>query len=285
MRAMSEFDLHCHSSISDGTLPPAEVVRRAAANGVRVLALTDHDEVAGLVEARVTAAEVGITLIAGVEISVSWRSHQVHIVGLGLDPEEPTLVARLKAMRDGRYGRAERMAAELARLGIPGALEGAARYAGGSIIGRTHFARFLVEQGIAKDVKSVFDHYLGTGKPGYVPHQWASLTDALSWIRGAGGIAVIAHPFRYKLSSNERSNLYKEFKALGGEGIEVAYGSASADEQRDAASAARRHGFLASCGSDFHSPGESMIDLGRIAPLPEDLTPVWEKLLNVKGEK
>ncbi|MDD5296308.1 MAG: PHP domain-containing protein [Rhodocyclaceae bacterium] len=275
---MSEFDLHCHSSISDGTLPPAEVVRRAAANGVRLLALTDHDDVAGIAEARASAAEVGITLVAGVEISVSWRGHQVHIVGLGLDPENAELVSQLKAMRDGRFGRAQRMAEELARLGIPGALEGAARYAGGSIIGRTHFARFLVEQGIARDVKSVFDHYLGTGKPGYVPHEWASLSDTVGWIRGAGGIAVIAHPFRYKLSSNERSNLYKEFKALGGEGIEVAYGSANEQERRDAASAARRHGFLASCGSDFHGPGESMIDLGNVPPMPEDLTPVWAKL-------
>lgn len=272
---MSEIDLHCHSSVSDGTLPPAEVVRRAAANGVKLLALTDHDEVAGLAEARATAADVGIRLVNGVEISVSWREHQVHIVGLGFDAENPALVGSLKAMRDGRFGRAERIAAELARLGIPGAMEGAARYAGGSLIGRTHFARFLVEEGIARDVKSVFDHYLGTGKPGYVPHQWSSLPDAVSLIRGAGGLAVIAHPYRYKLSSNERSKLYQEFKALGGQGIEVAYGAANEQERRDAASAARRHGFLASCGSDFHDPFESLIDLGHVPPIPEDLTPVW----------
>lgn len=275
---MSEFDLHCHSNISDGLLPPAEVVRRAFANGVRVLALTDHDDVAGVAEARAAASELGMVLVPGVEISVSWRGHQVHIVGLGVDPDNPVLCASLKAMRDGRYARAERMAEELARLGIHGALAGAGRYAGGSIIGRTHFARYLVEQGICKDVKSVFDHYLGQGKPGYVPHQWADLADTLSWIQGAGGLAVIAHPFRYRLSSNERSHLYQAFKASGGVGLEVAYGAASPDERRDAASAARRHGFLASCGSDFHGPGESLIDLGRVPALPDDLVPIWSRL-------
>ena len=275
---MSEYDLHCHSSISDGTLPPGEVVRRAAANGVRVLALTDHDDVAGLPDARAVADELGITLVNGVEISVSWHDHQVHIVGLGLDARNENLVTNLKAMRAGRHARAERMAAELAKRGIHDALEGAAQYAGGSIIGRTHFARYLVQIGIARDVKSVFEHYLAHGKPGYVPHQWASLADAVKWIRGAGGIAVIAHPFRYRLSSNERSHLYEEFKALGGEGIEVAYGAANPEERRDAASAARRHGFLASCGSDFHGPGESLVDLGKVPPLPDDLPPVWSRL-------
>lgn len=279
MRAMSEYDLHCHSNISDGTLPPGEVVRRAAANGVKVLALTDHDDVAGLAEARAVADTLGVSLLNGVEISTSWRDHQVHIVGLGVDVANEGLVNSLAAMREGRLERAGRIAAELAKLGIHDALEGAAQYAGGSIIGRTHFARYLVQIGIARDVKSVFDHYLGHGKPGYVPHRWASLADALSWIQGAGGIAVIAHPFRYRLSSNERSHLYQEFKALGGQAIEVSYGAANDTERRDAASAARRHGFLASLGSDFHGPEESWIDLGRIHPLPADLVPVWTRLL------
>ncbi len=280
---MASFDLHCHSNISDGLLPPQEVVRRAAANGVTVLALTDHDDVAGLSAARTEAEALGVRLINGVEISVTWRSHQIHIVGLGFDCDNPVLVQALQAMRAGRYARAERIAAELELRGIRGALQGAARYAGGSIIGRTHFARFLVEQGIAKDVHAVFDHYLGYGKPGYVPHQWASLADALAWIHGAQGVAVLAHPFRYRLSSNERSRLYQDFKALGGAGIEVCYGSASLDERRDAAQAARRHGFLASCGSDFHGPGESAVDVGCVAPLPPDLTPIWHNWPGLQG--
>ncbi len=276
---MLRADLHCHSSISDGVLTPTELVQHAVACGVDMLALTDHDDVAGTLEAANAARETALSFIPGVEVSVSWGEHSLHIVGLGVDPSEPILVAGLQSIRDGRQGRAERMALELEKIGIRGSLEGATRHAAGSsIIGRTHFARFLVEQGLAADVKSVFDHYLARDKAGYVPHHWVGLDVAINWIRGAGGIAVIAHPARYRISSKERHHFYEVFKELGGEAIEVVSGAAHAHEQRDAANTARRFGFLASCGSDFHAPGESHIDLGAIPPLPEDLVPVWERL-------
>lgn len=279
MPAMLRADLHTHSAVSDGLLAPVELVLRAAARGVELLALTDHDDVAGCEAAAAAAKASGIAFVAGTEISVSWGEHSLHIVGLGIDPANPGLVAGLQGIRDGRYGRAERMAEELARLGIRGALEGATRHAaGGSIIGRTHFARFLVEQGLAPDVKTVFDHYLARDKPGYVPHHWAGLDEAIAWIRGAGGIAVIAHPARYRLASNERRRLYEAFQALGGQAIEVVSGAAHPNDMRDTANAARRFGFLASCGSDFHAPDESHVDLGGIPPLPADLPAVWDHL-------
>lgn len=273
-------DLHCHSTISDGLLTPAEVVARAAGNGVDLLALTDHDDLGGLAEAGQAAAARGIRFINGVEISVAWEDSSVHIVGLGMDPHHEPLRAGLAQLRQGRLGRAERMAAELARIGIHGALEGALRHAGNpEMVGRAHFARFLVEQGLARDVKNVFDHYLATGKPGFVPHQWASLDQAVGWIRGAGGVAVIAHPARYRLGSNARSRLYHAFKALDGCAIEVVSGVHSQEEIHALASVARHHGFEASSGSDFHGPTESLTDLGRLPPLPPDLTPVWRRWL------
>lgn len=279
MPPMLRADLHCHSRVSDGLLTPTELVLHAASREVDMLALTDHDDVAGVAEASRAAIEAGVTFVPGVEISVSWGEHSLHIVGLGVDPLNPALLAGLQSIRDGRQGRAERMALELEKIGIHGALEGATRFAAGSsIIGRTHFARFLVEQGLAADVKSVFDHYLARDKVGYVPHHWVGLDLAIAWIRGAGGIAVIAHPARYRISSNERRRFYEAFQALGGEAIEVVSGAAHPNEQRDAANTARRFGFLASCGSDFHATGESHIDVGAIPPLPDDLVPVWERL-------
>lgn len=277
MRPMFHIDLHSHSSISDGLLSPSDLVARAASRGVTVLALTDHDDVAGVAKATVAAGIAGIRLVPGVEISVSWGEHSFHILGLDVDPTDVRLVAGLQSIRDGRHGRAERIAAELDRLGIHGALEGAARHAEGStIIGRAHFARYIVEIGLMPDVKSVFDVYLAKDKPGYVPHAWAGLDQAIDWIKGAGGLAVIAHPARYKLSANQRRKFYDVFKALGGQGIEVVSGSGNILETRESAAAARRLGFLASCGSDFHAPDESHVDLGSIPPLPEDLTPIWE---------
>ncbi len=273
-------DLHCHSTVSDGLLAPAEVVRRAHANGVELLALTDHDELGGLDEAREAACELGLRFADGVEVSISWGDDQtVHIVGLGVDATNPDLREGLAQVRSGRDSRAERMAAELDKVGIHGAYAGAMRYVGNpALISRAHFARFIVEQGHARDVKSVFDHWLAKGKPGYVNHVWASLEDALRWIRGAGGIAVIAHPGRYRLSQAQREAFYAAFRDLGGEGIEVISGAHSADDTQEFARVARRYGLLASRASDFHGPGESWIDLGRLADLPEDLTPVWSRL-------
>ncbi|MFH1869674.1 MAG: 3',5'-nucleoside bisphosphate phosphatase [Pseudomonadota bacterium] len=273
-------DLHCHSTVSDGLLPPADLVRRAHANGVELLALTDHDELGGLAEARATADEVGLRFVDGVEISISWGDDQtVHIVGLAVDPADAALSAGLQQIRSGRDARAGRMAAELDKVGIHGAYEGALRHAGNSaLVSRSHFARYIVEQGRAKDVKSVFDYWLAKGKPGYVEHAWATLEEALRWIVGAGGIAVIAHPGRYRLSRAERHELFGVFKDLGGRGIEVLSGSHKDDEVREFSRIAREFGFLASRASDFHGPGESWIDLGKMPDLPEGLTPVWTQL-------
>jgi len=274
-------DLHCHSTVSDGLLPPAEVARRAADRGLELWSLTDHDEVAGLAEARAVAEERGLRFLDGSEISVSWRDDaSFHVVGLGINPAHPALIAGLKGIRDGRDGRAHRIAAELEKIGIHGAYEGAARYAEkASIISRAHFARFLVERKISPDVKSVFDHYLAKGKPGYVPHEWASVEDALRWIGNADGVAVLAHPLRYRVSRDELRAFLGEFKERGGQGIEVACGAHSAEEVHECARLARHFGLKASVASDFHGPGESYADLGMTPPLPDDLVPIWRDLV------
>lgn len=279
---MLDYDLHCHSTVSDGLLTPTELVARAAERGVKTLALTDHDDVDGLAEAARAAAGHGIEFINGVEISVSWNAHTLHIVGLHIDPAFPPLVEGLRGIRSGRGKRAELMAQSLARCGIGGALEGAYRYtANPDIIGRTHFARYLVETGHSKDVASVFKRYLVKGKPGYVPHQWASLQDAINWIRGAGGIAVLAHPGRYTAGRKAMGKaalreLFGEFKALGGQGVEVVTGSHTPPQYAEFARYATEFGLLSSCGSDYHGPGESYRDLGRLPDLPMECKPVWD---------
>ncbi len=280
MSAVLNADLHCHSTVSDGLLAPADLVARAHGNGVDLLALTDHDELGGLAEARAAAAALGLRFADGVEVSISWGDDQtVHIVALGVDPQNAALCEGLASIRSGRDSRAARMAAELDKVGIHGAYEGALRYAGNpALVSRSHFARYIVEKGLARDTKTVFDHWLAKGKPGYVSHAWATLEDALGWILGAGGIAVIAHPGRYRLSREERMTLFATFRDLGGRGIEVLSGSHGPDETAEFANIARHFGFLASRASDFHGPGESWIDLGRMPPLPDDLTPVWTQL-------
>ncbi len=273
---MLNIDLHCHSSISDGVLTPAELVERAAQRGVETLALTDHDDIAGLAEARQIAEAKGIDFINGVEISVSWRGRTLHIVGLDIDPNYAPLAEGLAKVREGRTQRARNIAAELEKIGIQGSLEGAYTFVGvRSLIGRTHFARFLAEQGYAKDVKSVFKKYLVKGKPGYTPHEWASLSDAVDWIRGSGGRAVIAHPGRYDLGKNVLNDLLDEFAALGGSAIEVVTSSHTHEQMQLFARHANDRNLLASCGSDFHGPGESHFDLGQLPEFPLGCTPVW----------
>lgn len=273
-------DLHCHSTVSDGLLSPTEVVRRAHANGVDLLALTDHDELGGLREARAAADALGVGFIDGVEISVSYCEQTVHIVGLAIDPANPVLVAGLNHVRDGRDGRAKRMGDALEAIGIKGAYEGAAGLAGNpALISRAHFARYLVDIGLVRDVPTVFDHYLVRGKPGFVEHEWATLGDAVNWIHAAGGLAVIAHPGRCRLSKAEMTGLLKAFADLGGDGIEVVTGSHTAQHVNEFASVARKYGFLASRASDFHGPGESAVDLGRADPLPPDLMPIWSRFI------
>ena len=279
MTSILNADLHCHSVVSDGTLTPEALAARAAANGVELWALTDHDEVGGQERAAAAAKACGIRYLCGVEVSVTFLNQTVHIVGLGVDPDNTALRAGLTATRGGRTARARDMAAELARVGIPGVFEGALKYVGNpELISRSHFARYLVEAGICPDTNSVFRKYLAQGKPGYVPHRWASLGEAVGWITGAGGAAVIAHPARYKFSANEEFALFTEFKGHGGAGVEVVTGSHTSAEYLTYGAAAKDYGLAASRGSDFHSPDESHTDLGSLPYLPGSLTPVWELL-------
>jgi hypothetical protein len=269
-------DLHCHSIVSDGTLSPEELAIRAYQNGVQLWSLTDHDVLGGQARARLAAKNLGMSYLAGVEISISWMNQTVHIVGLGVDDRNTILEEGLRATRDGRELRARQMAAQLEQVGIHNSYEGALHFAGNpDLIARTHFARFLVEQKLCKTMDEVFRNYLVPGKPGYVSHRWASLDEAVQWIRGAGGEAVIAHPGRYKLNALQMDELYARFKDLGGNGIEVVTGSHSPDQYTTYAKVAERYGFMASRGSDFHDPHESEIDLGKLPHLPDHLTPIW----------
>jgi predicted metal-dependent phosphoesterase TrpH len=272
-------DLHCHSVVSDGTLTPEMLAARARANGVDLWALSDHDEVGGQQRAAAAAREQGLAYLTGTEISVTFANTTVHIIGLGFDPADAALVQGLAATRGGRSERAQEMAAQLAQVGIQGAYEGALRFVGNpELISRTHFARFLVETRVCKDTSEVFRKYLVEGKPGFVPHRWAALGDAVRWITQAGGVAVIAHPARYSLSTNAEFALFSEFKEHGGRGVEVVTGSHSAAESVTYAAMAKEFGLAASRGSDFHSPDESHTDLGSLPLLPAGLPCVWELL-------
>ncbi|HJV60543.1 MAG TPA: 3',5'-nucleoside bisphosphate phosphatase [Albitalea sp.] len=272
-------DLHCHSCVSDGTLEPEALAARAVANGVTLWALTDHDEVGGQQRAMQAARSLGLAYLTGTEISVTFAGTTVHIVGLGFDPDDQALVSGLAATRGGRHERALEMSEGLARAGIADAYDGALKYVGNpQLISRTHFARHLVDSGVCQDTHEVFRRFLVDGKPGYVPHRWASLRDAVGWITGAGGIAVIAHPGRYRFTANEEYALFTEFKTHGGQAVEVVTGSHSAPDFSKYADMALEFALYASRGADFHSPEESHIDLGALPELPPRLTPVWEPL-------
>ena len=272
-------DLHCHSVVSDGTLTPEALAQRASANGVELWALTDHDEIGGQQRAAAAAKSAGMKYLTGTEISVTFIGQTVHIVGLGFDADNVTLRDGLHQTRGGRTERAMEMSDGLAKVGIQGAYEGALKFVGNpELISRTHFARFLVESGVCKETNEVFRKFLTEGNPGFVPPRWASLKDAVTWITGAGGMAIIAHPARYKFTPNEEFALFTEFKALGGLGVEVVTGSHSAAEYVTYADTAREFGLAASRGSDFHSPDESHTELGTLPYLPGGLTPVWDLL-------
>ena len=268
-------DLHSHSTASDGSLAPAELVRRAAEAGIDVLALTDHDTTDGLAEAEAAARRMGLVLVPGVEISVTWRKGTVHILGLGIDRQSPVLQSGLQRLQAWRAWRAEEIGRRLEKAGIPDALAGARRHARGRIVGRTHFARFLVESGRCKDMKTVFKRYLVKNRPGHVPGQWASLEEAVHWIREAGGQAVIAHPARYGFTATRLRELIGEFMECGGTGLEVVSGSHDSRDISHMARVASRHGLLASAGSDYHGPESPYIQLGRLPPLPGDCIPIW----------
>ena len=279
MSSILNADLHCHSVVSDGTLTPEQLATRAHANGVELWALTDHDEIGGQQRALTAAHANGMKYLTGTEISVTFAGETVHIVGLGFDANDPRMAQGLQRTRGGRGQRALEMADGLAKAGIPGAYEGALKFVGNpELISRTHFARFLVESGACHDTHEVFRKYLTEGKPGFVPHRWASLADAVGWITQAGGVAVVAHPGRYRFSANEEYALFTEFKAHGGRAVEVVTGSHTTAEYAEYAGVAREFGLAASRGSDFHSPDESRIDLGTLPFLPGELTPVWDLL-------
>lgn len=272
-------DLHCHSVISDGTLTPEALAARAAERGVALWSLTDHDEIGGQQRAIAAARAAGLPYLTGTEISVSFAGRVVHIVGLGFDHEAPEIIEGLRSTRGGREARARDMAAGLAQVGIHGAFEGASKYVGNpDLISRTHFARFLVDAGHCSDIPEVFRRFLTEGKPGFVPHKWAALKDAVGWITRAGGVAVIAHPGRYDFTPTEEYALITEFIGHGGRGIEVVTGSHTAAEFVKYTDTALEFGLLASRGSDFHSPDESRVDLGTLPPLAAKLTPVWAEL-------
>jgi 3',5'-nucleoside bisphosphate phosphatase len=269
------YDLHTHSTASDGTLAPAQLVARAAAHGVDVLALTDHDTLDGLAAAETAADSGGLILCAGVEISVSWGGRTIHIVGLGIDREDENLRRGLAGLTEYRRWRAQEIGLRLAKSGIEGALEGAKGFSNGRMIGRTHFARFLVRQGHAPSVRDVFKRYLVKGKPGHVAGDWASLEEAVGWICNAGGQAVIAHPARYRFTASKLRRLIGLFKELGGVGIEVVSGSHSRDECLAFARHAQENGLLGSVGSDYHGPENPWVELGRLPSLPKGCKPIW----------
>jgi len=269
-------DLHCHSTASDGSLSPTALAQRAHEGGVQLWSLTDHDELAGQREAREAAEALGIAYVSGVEISVSFAGETVHILGFGFDPDEPALVAGLSNLRAGRITRAQEMGESLAKAGIPGAYEGALALAPNpELVSRTHFARFLVEHGHCSSVHEVFGRFLKEGKPGFVPHRWASLGDALRWVHGAGGVTAIAHPARYRFTPTVEFALFGEFQAHGGRGVEVTCGSHFPDEVTKYADMALEFDLLASRGSDFHAPDESRVPLGSLPDLPGKVEPLW----------
>ncbi|HGX93252.1 MAG TPA: PHP domain-containing protein [Candidatus Tenderia sp.] len=271
-----KYDLHSHSTASDGELTPTELVEYALECGVDVLALTDHDDTSGFQEAARAAQKGDIELIAGVEISTTWNKRLVHIVGLNIDPSAPALQAGLENLRGQRMERGARMAERLEKRGIPDALAGARQFSNGNILSRTHFARYLVEAGYVKNVNDAFKRHLGDGKPAYVASDWAELDEVVGWINAAGGVAVIAHPARYKLSATRLRLLIEDFKACGGVGLEVVSGSQDKKDTRNMAEYARRYGLHASVGSDYHGPAQSWSGMGKQPPLPEGCIPIWQ---------
>jgi predicted metal-dependent phosphoesterase TrpH len=271
----SYYDLHTHTTYSDGTLTPTELVRRAVDHGVRVLAVTDHDETAALTEAKDAAEASGLRLVPGVEVSVTWERQTLHILGLGIDPADPGLNRGLAESREFRRWRAREIDRRLARKGIAGSLVGAQALMRGNIVSRTHFARHLVQQGHVRNLQQAFKKFLGRGAPGHIPGQWMTLPRAVQWIRGAGGQAVMAHPARYKLGSQKLRRLFAEFKEAGGVGIEVVSGSQDADARFRFGELACRYDFLASVGSDYHGPEKPWVELGKLPALPERCIPIW----------
>lgn len=274
-------DLHCHSTASDGILSPAELVSRAKSQGVTLLALTDHDTLDGLAEAREIGDQLGVTVLSGIELSSRWGKRPVHIVGLNLDPVS-TELRRAIALREGlRRERAERIAERLEKRGFGGALEGGRALAGDGVIGRPHFARWLVQQGHVEDEAQAFKRYLGAGKVGDVKVDWPQLDETVASIRAAGGTPVLAHPLKYGLTRTLLRRLLSDFLKVGGGAVELVCGRQNPVQTRElrqlmesVAAELQRPTLHCSVGSDFHQPEQPWRELG-CARLPEDVEPVW----------
>jgi 3',5'-nucleoside bisphosphate phosphatase len=272
----TKFDLHCHSTASDGALIPEQLVHRAATQGVTSLALTDHDTTAGLAVAKKTAVDLNINFIPGIEISTTWNNKCFHVLGLNIDPDHLALVNGIQDLRLTRIERAEKIAHKLAKKGINNAYLSILETSGESMITRTHFAEFLLTHNYVSTMQEAFDRYLGLGKPAFVATVWAELEEAVNWITGSGGIAVLAHPLRYKITASWMRRFLSAFKEAGGQGIEVVCGRSNADDIRLSINYAKRFELAGSVGSDFHHPDNPWVELGRLAPLPKEITPVWE---------
>lgn len=273
---LEKYDLHSHSTASDGALSPTELVLRAQQQGVSVLALTDHDTIAGLAEATAAAQQCGIRLVAGIELSATFENHCLHIVGLNINPEHPALLAGLAKQQGVRDSRAQKIAAKLAKRGIPDAYPAVVEVVGSGEITRLHFADFLLAQGYVSSQQEAFDRYLNKGKSAFVPTVWADMAECVAWITAAGGVAVMAHPLRYKLTTRWLNKVLTAFKQAGGQGLEVVTGRASIDDIRLSHLHAGHHQLYASAGSDFHAPGNQWLELGRLAQLPEGALPIWQ---------
>jgi predicted metal-dependent phosphoesterase TrpH len=273
----SLIDLHMHSTASDGRLTPVELVDQVAAAGVTLMALTDHDTLAGLDQARQAAGQAGVGFVPGIELSARWARGVVHIVGLGIDPANPVLVDGVGAQQSRRHQRAERIGERLVQRGFDGIVERVNQVVGAGVPGRAHFARDLLEQGHVSTMQEAFDRYLKRGRPGYAPVDWASIEQVVEWIHAAGGVAVFAHPLRYDLSRGALRAAIQAFVAAGGDAIEVSNGGGGRDDVPAAAALARRFGLEASMGSDFHDPAFPWIRIGALAPVPGDLAVVWRR--------
>jgi hypothetical protein len=270
-----KIDLHSHSNCSDGALSPVDLVRRALDKGVQALALTDHDTTVGLAEATIEATQAGLTLVPGIELSCQWGGATVHVLGLGIDAKSPVMVSAVAHQNSVRAGRAEIIAEKLAKKhNMPGLLEGIDEFSGQAIPARPHFAKKMVAMGYVDSVREAFNGYLGAGKTGDVKAGWPEVSELCEWINGSGGVAVIAHPRKYNFTLTKLRRLFDEFKSVGGRGIEVSVGGQKQGETGLLADLCRRYGFLASAGSDFHSPGLPWCELGNFPRLPDNMQTV-----------
>lgn len=270
------YDLHCHSNKSDGILSPEALVSRAKTNQVDVLALTDHDTISGIARARAQAEKEDLTLINGIEFSCHWLGRNIHIVGLAFDCDHPRLVHSIDWQENARRERAEEIGQRLAKVGFDAMLEKASKIAAGAAIGRPHFAKAMVESGYVSSIDQAFKRFLGAGKVGDVKQHWPEIGDVVETIIDAGGVAVLAHPMKYKITRTKLRQLIEDFCEVGGGAIEIISGAQKPQETSDMVRLAERYELLSSCGSDFHAPGMSWAELGQIAVMPKLANPVWQ---------